>query len=213
MDDRLSTVIVQQMGLCDYEPVWQAMKNYTRQRDANSYDQLWLLQHHPVFTLGQAGRFEHIVADTQSIPLIKIDRGGQVTYHGPGQLIVYFLLDLKRRSLGVKQLVTLIETSVLQTLHHYAVPAQTRIKAPGVYVSDRKIASLGLKVSRGCSYHGLALNIAMDLRPFECINPCGYPGLQMTQVSDWVPAVQYEQVVQHWLHSVCDLLKVTARSQ
>ncbi|MEN8167999.1 MAG: lipoyl(octanoyl) transferase LipB, partial [Pseudomonadota bacterium] len=159
------------------------MRDYTGQRDASSQDQLWLLQHPPVFTLGQAGKPEHLLKPGD-IPVIKTDRGGQVTYHGPGQLIAYLLLDLRRAGLGVRALVTQLEQAVIALLADYAIPALSRPDAPGVYVADRKIAALGLRVSRGCSLHGLSLNVAMDLEPFSRINPCGYPDLAVTQLSD-----------------------------
>jgi len=169
---------VRQLGLCDYARTWSDMQAYTESRDGQSADQIWLLQHPPVYTLGLAGREEHLL-DVGSIPVIKCDRGGQVTYHGPGQLLVYVLLDLKRRGLGVRDLVRLLEQVLIELLAELDIQACRRSGAPGVYVQEAKIASLGLRVRRGCSYHGLALNVAMDLEPFSRINPCGYADLEV----------------------------------
>jgi len=172
-----------QLGEQDYESVWQDMRQYTDERDSTSPDQLWIVEHPPVFTLGQAGRKEHLI-NIGEIPVVQSDRGGQVTYHGPGQIILYTLLDLKRNRLGVRALVNCIEQTVIDLLKLHNITAKTRQDAPGVYVSDAKVASLGLRVRRGCSYHGLALNVDMDLEPFNRINPCGYPGLKVTQLAD-----------------------------
>jgi lipoyl(octanoyl) transferase len=172
------------LGEQDYLSVWQDMRWYTDERDATSEDQLWIVEHPPVYTLGQAGRKEHLL-DTQGIPVVQSDRGGQVTYHGPGQIILYILLDLKRHHIGVRALVGCIEQAVIGLLASCNIKAQTRQNAPGVYVENAKIASLGLRVRRGCSYHGLALNVDMDLEPFSRINPCGYPGLAVTQLADF----------------------------
>jgi len=174
---------VKELGLQPYEPVWLAMRDYTDRRDAASRDQLWLLQHPPVFTLGQAGRPEHLL-DPGDIPVVRTDRGGQVTYHGPGQLIAYLLLDLRRAGLGIRALVTRLEQAVIALLAEYGIAAASRSEAPGVYVAGSKIASIGLRVRRGCSLHGLSLNTDMDLHPFSRINPCGYPGLTVTQLAD-----------------------------
>ncbi len=174
---------IKQLGLQPYQTTWQAMREYTDLRDASSNDQLWLLEHPPVFTLGQAGKPEHLI-DPGDIPIIESDRGGQVTYHGPGQLIAYLLLDLRRTKLGVRALVTHLEQAVISLLADYAISAESRPDAPGVYVAERKIAALGLRVRRGCSFHGLSLNVKMDLEPFSRINPCGYPGLAVTQLAD-----------------------------
>jgi lipoyl(octanoyl) transferase len=164
-----------------YETIWQAMRDFTDARDENTRDQLWIVEHQPVYTLGQNGKAEHIL-NPQNIPVVKTDRGGQVTYHGPGQLVVYVLLELKRYGLGVRQLVSLLETSVVAMLSDHQIKAQPRCDAPGVYVEDAKICSIGLRIRRGCSYHGLALNVDMDLSPFAGINPCGYEGMRMTQL-------------------------------
>jgi lipoyl(octanoyl) transferase len=159
------------------------MKSQVLARTAESQDEIWVLQHKPVFTLGQAGKEEHIL-DAHNIPIEKIDRGGQVTYHGPGQLVIYILVDIKRRKLGVRQLVDAIELSIIRTLAEYSIKAKTKPGAPGVYVDGDKIAALGLRIKKGCSYHGFSLNIDMDLTPFTYINPCGYPGLKAIQVKD-----------------------------
>jgi lipoyl(octanoyl) transferase len=189
--------------LQDYETIWRSMQDFTRQRDAinnkNISDEIWLLQHHPVFTLGQAGKTEHLLYPQSSanndIPLVKSDRGGQITYHGPGQLIAYLLLDIKSRQLGVRQLVTLMEQSLVDLLQEFGIESYAKKSAPGVYVQrkignqlvEHKIAALGLRVKKGCSYHGLALNVDMDLAPFRQINPCGYAGLAVTQMVDLLP--------------------------
>lgn len=179
--------LVRDLGLTDYTPVWRAMQEFTNARDATTPDELWVLQHNPVFTQGQAGKPEHIL-DPHGIPVVQSDRGGQVTYHGPGQLVIYFLLDVRRRGFGVRSLVDLIEQSVIGVLGSYGVEAQLRKGAPGVYVNDRKIAALGLRVRKGGSLHGLSFNVDMDLKPFSYINPCGYAGMEVTQLRDLVPA-------------------------
>ena len=176
------TLIVRRLGTVDYEPTWRRMQAFTDQRDAQTPDELWLLQHPPVFTQGQAGRAEHLLAPGD-IPVIPVDRGGQVTYHGPGQIVAYFLIDLRRRGLGVRELVTAIESAVVDVLDGFDVSGAPRADAPGVYVDGRKIASLGLRVRRGCSFHGLAFNIDMDLEPFSRINPCGFQGMEVTQLT------------------------------
>jgi len=173
-------------GLQPYEPVWQKMQALTAERDDTTPDEIWLLQHEPVFTQGQAGKAEHLLS-TGDIPVVQVDRGGQVTYHGPGQLIVYLMLDLRRRKLGVRELVDIIEQSVVALLSELGIEAYPKPDAPGVYVNEQKICSLGLRIRRGCSFHGLALNLDMDLEPFLRINPCGYAGLQMTQVRTQAP--------------------------
>ncbi len=182
------SLIIRQLGLQPYAPVWQRMQDFTRSRDADTPDELWLLEHLRVFTQGRAGKAEHILSPGE-IPVLPVDRGGQVTYHGPGQLVGYLLIDLKRRNLGIRPLVTKIETAIIETLADYGVEAHVQAKAPGVYVAGAKIASLGLRVSRGCSFHGLALNVDMDLEPFTRINPCGYKSLRMTQLKDLAGAI------------------------
>lgn len=176
-------VEILQKGLLDYHHAWQAMREYTHHRSSKSVDQLWVLQHLPVYTQGQAGKPEHILFPS-TIPVIETDRGGQVTYHGPGQLVMYPLIELKRYQLGVRKLVTLLESTVIEYLSEQGITALARRDAPGVYINDAKIAAVGLRISRGCSYHGLSMNVDMDLSPFEGINPCGYEGLQVTQLSE-----------------------------
>ena len=179
----MSSVLVRQLGVQDYQPVWQKMQQFTEQRDSNTADEIWLLQHPPVFTQGLNGKPEHIL-NKGNIPVVEIDRGGQVTYHGPGQLIAYCLLDLKRKKLGVRQVVTALETAVINYLAEHNITAVARKDAPGVYVNDAKISALGLKVKRGCCYHGLSLNVDMDMTPFSQINPCGYKDLAVVQLKD-----------------------------
>ena len=176
-------LVVRRLGLVDYRQTWRAMRTFTEERDDATPDQLWLLQHPPVYTQGQAGRAEHLL-DPGDIPVVHTDRGGQVSYHGPGQLVVYVLLDLQRRGWGVKALVRSLEQAVIDLLQTHAIDAERRADAPGVYVQGAKVASLGLRIRRGRSYHGLSLNVAMDLAPFERIHPCGYPGLAVTQLAD-----------------------------
>jgi lipoyl(octanoyl) transferase len=174
---------IRQLGLTDYRSAWHDMQAFTDTRSANTPDEIWFLQHPPVFTLGRNGKQQYL-HNTGDIPVINVDRGGQVTYHGPGQLIVYPLLDIKRRQLGVQSLVRILEQSVIDLLSDYSLDAQRREKAPGVYVKDRKLAALGLRIRKGCSFHGLSLNVDMDLSPFSMIDPCGYSGLEVTQLKD-----------------------------
>lgn len=174
------------LGLLPYADTWERMRDFTATRGPGAADEIWLLQHPPVFTLGQGGREEHLL-DPGDIPVLRVDRGGQVTYHGPGQIVAYLLLDLRRRGLGVRALVDLIEGCLIRLLASYGVQAATREGAPGVYVGAAKIAALGLRVRRGCSYHGLSLNVDMDLAPFRRINPCGYAGLATVQLRDLLP--------------------------
>ena len=187
------SIVIRRLGLRSYEPVWREMQSFTDSRDTETADEIWFLEHLPVFTLGQAGCLEHLL-NPGDIPVIKVDRGGQVTYHGPGQLVVYLLLDLRRRKMGIRPLVTLMEQSIVDLLGEYHISANARTDAPGVYVGDRKVASVGLRVRRGCSFHGLSLNIDMDLEPFGRINPCGYPGLEVTQLRELCGAVDVETV-------------------
>jgi lipoyl(octanoyl) transferase len=174
------------LGLVDYASTLQAMQDFTDSRDADTPDQLWLLQHPRVFTQGMAGKAEHVLAPGD-IPVIQVDRGGQVTYHGPGQWVLYLLVDLRRHQLGVRNLVDLIERSIVKLLAHYGIDGVPRPDAPGVYVDGSKIAALGLRVRRGCSYHGLSLNVDMDLEPFSRINPCGHQGMQVTSMARLLP--------------------------
>lgn len=186
-------LIIKDLGTQDYSSVWQAMQDYTLNRDKSAADQLWLVEHPPVFTQGQAGKAEHIL-NAGDIPIIQTDRGGQVTYHGPGQLVAYTLIDIKRKHFTIRQLVSAIEQAVIDCLAQYDIDAATRCKAPGVYTNDAKICSLGLRIKRGCSYHGLALNVAMDLSPFSRINPCGFEALAMTQIKDFVSSIKIDDV-------------------
>ncbi|MEF1291712.1 lipoyl(octanoyl) transferase LipB [Vibrio sp. M260118] len=175
-------LVVKHLGRQDYEPIWQAMHDFTDNRTEETADEVWLVEHNPVFTQGQAGKAEHLL-NTGDIPVVQSDRGGQVTYHGPGQLVAYFLINLRRKKLGVRELVTHIENLVINTLKAYNIDSAARPDAPGVYVDGKKVCSLGLRIRKGCSFHGLALNVNMDLAPFLRINPCGYPGMEMVQVS------------------------------
>jgi lipoyl(octanoyl) transferase len=172
---------VRRLGSADYEATWRAMREFTVARTADTFDEIWLLEHPPVYTLGVAGRGEHLPRGVSSIPVVKVDRGGQITYHGPGQAVVYLLLDMRRRGLTVRPLVRIMERAVIGLLAAHGVGAEARVEAPGVYVNGSKIAALGLRVRNGCCYHGLAFNIDMDLSPFHVIDPCGYPGLAVTQ--------------------------------
>ena len=167
------------LGVQAYLPIWQKMQHYTDTRNAQNCDEIWLLEHAPVFTQGQAGKQEHILAPGD-IPVVPVDRGGQVTYHGPGQLMMYILLDIRRKNLGVRHLVTALEECIVLTLREFDISAYPKKDAPGVYVQEQKICSVGLRIRKGCSFHGLAFNVAMDLTPFQRINPCGYAGLEMT---------------------------------
>lgn len=181
------------LGMIDYEPAWQAMKRFTDGRHRETPDEIWLVQHPPVFTQGQSGKPEHLLLPGD-IPVVQVDRGGQVTYHGPGQLVVYLLLDVRRLGFGVRELVTRIENSLIDLLASYGVTAAAKPEAPGVYVDGAKIASLGLRIRNGCSFHGLALNVDMDLGPFQRINPCGYAGLAMTQLRELAGPIEFAEV-------------------
>jgi len=186
---------IRELGLIEYQPAWEAMQHFTNTRTPATEDEVWLLQHPPVFTQGQAGKAEHLLMPGD-IPVVQADRGGQVTYHGPGQLVGYLLLDVRRLGIGVRELVTRIEQSLIDLLASYGVAAEARADAPGVYVGGAKIASLGLRIRNGRSFHGLALNVDMDLAPFRRINPCGYAGLQMTQLRDQIGPVDFTEVQQ-----------------
>ena len=199
------TPLIKPLGRVDYEPTWQAMLAFTSERSATTPDEIWIVEHPPVFTLGQAGKPEHLLEDV-GIPVVKIDRGGQITYHGPGQVVIYLLLDLSRLKIKVRELVTAIEQAVIDFLAAYGVTAERHDGAPGVYVGAAKIAALGLKIKNGCSYHGLSLNVDMDLSPFAAINPCGYAGLQVIQTKDLnIPltaAQAGEQLSQYFLQQL-----------
>lgn len=186
-------LVIKRLGLVEYEPTWRDMQAFTDRRDAQTADEIWLLQHPPVYTLGLNGSPEHLLAPAD-IPVINIDRGGQVTYHGPGQLVVYPMIDLRRQGLGVRELVSALEQSVIDLAANHGIDAQARADAPGVYVAGRKLASLGLRIRRGCSYHGLAFNIDMDLEPFSRINPCGFEDLEVTQLKDLGGPADLERV-------------------
>lgn len=188
-------ITIERLGRRQYENVWGAMRKFTDRRGPETPDELWVVEHPPVFTLGQAGRREHLL-NPGAIPVLQVDRGGQVTYHGPGQVVVYLLLDLRRRGYGVRELVHRMERSVIDLLAEEGVAAEARPDAPGVYVDGAKIAALGLRVRRGCTYHGLALNVDMDLEPFTRINPCGYAGLRTTQLRDLGIAAGWEEVAE-----------------
>jgi lipoyl(octanoyl) transferase len=180
----VARIAVKQLGLVEYETTWHAMQAFTAARERSTPDELWLVQHPPVYTLGIAARDVHLPRTPTTIPVVRSDRGGQITYHGPGQVVAYVLLDMKRRSLTVRPLVRLLECAVIDLLAEYDIAAAGRAEAPGVYVGSAKIAAVGLRITRGCSYHGLAFNVAMDLSPFHAIDPCGYPGLTVTQLND-----------------------------
>lgn len=179
----ISTLIIRELGQVDYQSTWQAMQDFTNARHVETPDEIWLLEHPSVFTLGQNTQPQHLLHPS-SLPIIQTDRGGQVTYHGPGQLILYTLIDLKRKKYQIRQFVSLLEEAVINLLHELGITAAANLKAPGVYVNDKKICSIGLRVRKGCTYHGIAFNLNMDLQPFSLINPCGFTGLQMTQLSE-----------------------------
>ncbi|MFW1238207.1 lipoyl(octanoyl) transferase LipB [Vibrio parahaemolyticus] len=198
-------LVVKRLGRQDYEPVWKAMHEFTDQRTEETPDEVWLVEHNPVFTQGQAGKAEHLI-NTGDIPVVQSDRGGQVTYHGPGQLVAYFLINLRRKKLGVRDLVTTIENLVINTLKAYNIDSAVRPDAPGVYVDGKKICSLGLRIRKGCSFHGLALNVNMDLTPFLRINPCGYAGMEMVQVSQFNGPSDVETVEKQLIEELVTLL-------
>ncbi len=202
----MSEALVRRLGRVEYEPTWQAMQDFTAGRNESTPDEIWLCEHPPVFTLGLAGKREHLLRDV-GIPVVKIDRGGQITYHGPGQIVAYLLLDLRRRKLGVRELVTRMEQALIDLLAEYDVEAQRLAGAPGVYVGGAKIGALGLRVKNGCCYHGLALNVDMDLSPFSAINPCGYEGMPVTQLRELRPGVDLPSVSERLLVHLSENLK------
>jgi lipoyl(octanoyl) transferase len=210
--DPRSSILVRRLGRAGYEPTWRAMQDFTAQRDDDTPDELWLTEHPPVYTLGIAGRDEHLPRVANGIPVVRVDRGGQITYHGPGQVVVYLLLDMRRRGLAVRPLVRLMEQAVINLLAAHGVSAVGRADAPGVYVNDAKIAALGLRIRRGCCYHGLALNVDMDLGPFRDINPCGYPGLDVTQTRDLGIAGAADVIGEQMIETLLKLLAVPAAS-
>lgn len=199
------SLLVRQLGLRDYCTTWRAMQAFTRERDAGTADELWLVEHPRVFTQGQAGKDCHLL-EAGDIPVVHVDRGGQVTYHGPGQQVVYVLLNLHRRKLGVRALVSCLEQAIIDTLAEWSIDALARADAPGVYVQDAKIAALGLRVSRGCSFHGLALNVDMDLAPFGRINPCGHAGMAVTRMVDQGAVVGTREVSEALVRHLADQL-------
>ncbi|MDP1633115.1 MAG: lipoyl(octanoyl) transferase LipB [Gallionellaceae bacterium] len=196
---------IRALGMVEYEPTWRAMQKFTAERTADTVDEIWLVQHPPTYTQGQAGKPEHLLHPT-SIPVVKIDRGGQITYHGPGQIVAYLLLDLRRWKLNVRELVRLMEQAVIDLLAEYGVHAEGREDAPGVYVDGAKIAALGLKIKNSCSYHGLSFNVDMELSPFDNINPCGYRELRVTQAIEYGITVPWEelqaQLTQNLVHGL-----------
>ena len=193
MNSAPNKLIVRDLGLQDYKPIWTSMQKFTAERDETTPDELWCLEHPPIFTMGLNAKDKHLLTRSD-IPVINIDRGGQVTYHGPGQLVIYTLLDLARLKIGVKELVTIIEKSIIQLLAQHGIQAQGKENAPGVYVNDAKIAALGLRIKRNYSYHGLSLNLDMDLTPFQQINPCGYAGMPVTQLTNLMPKLDQSSI-------------------
>jgi lipoyl(octanoyl) transferase len=208
----MQLTMVRHLGRVQYEPTWRAMQEFTATRTAATPDEIWLLEHPPVFTLGLNGRREHVLAPGD-IPLVPVDRGGQVTYHGPGQLVVYPLLDLKRHGLTVRSLVELLENAVIALCAAHGIEAIGRRDAPGVYVRGRKLASVGLRIKRDCSYHGLALNVVNDLTPFDRINPCGYAGLQVVRLADLIPGMDVETAGEFFAQFLLDILGARARGR
>ncbi len=198
--------VTKYLGLVDYQPALEAMKTFTAQRTPATRDEIWVLQHPPTFTQGQAGKPEHLI-DAHSIPVVKIDRGGQITYHGPGQIVAYLLLDLRHWKINVRQLVRLMEQAVVEVLAEYGITAHGREDAPGVYVGDAKIAALGLKIRNSCCYHGLALNVDMDTTPFSYINPCGYRGLRVVQMKELGVTASPEEVERRLAQKLVSLLQ------
>lgn len=194
------------LGLVEYEPTWRAMQQLTSQRTSTTPDEIWLLQHPPTFTQGQAGKPEHLL-NAHDIPVVKIDRGGQITYHGPGQVVAYLLLDLRRWKINVRELVRLMEQAVINLLDEHNIIAEGREDAPGVYIKDAKIAALGLKIRNGCCYHGLSLNVDMDLTPFSYINPCGFEGLRVTQLKDFGTPAAITDIERHLANQIISLLQ------
>ncbi len=212
MDAISQPLIVKHLGHQEYQPVWHAMQKFTAERDNQTTDQLWLVEHPPVFTQGLAGKAEHILA-AGDIPVIQIDRGGQVTYHGPGQIVAYPMINLRRHGIGVKSLVNGIEQAIIDTVAHYDIEAARMDKAPGVYVNGAKIAALGLRIRKACSFHGLAFNIKMDLAPFMRINPCGFSDLKVIQLADLADGVNIKTVEQQLINAFCQQLNFTAQHQ
>jgi len=194
-------VVSKNLGLQDYQQTWQAMQAFTQTRHAETEDEIWLVEHPAVYTLGLNGKYEHILNPT-GIPIVKSDRGGQVTYHGLGQVVIYTLLDIRRLQVNIRQLVSLLEQAMIDTLAHYQIAAIARADAPGVYVNSKKIGSIGLRIKNHCSYHGLSLNNQMDLQPFLGINPCGYAGLEVTQLADLGVMVSNTELADRIIHTI-----------
>ncbi len=199
-------MLIKRLGRQDYETVWRQMQDYTLSRDETSADQIWIVEHPAVYTLGLNGKTEHLL-NTEGIPVIETDRGGQVTYHGQGQLVVYLLLDIERLQIGVRKVVTVLEQAMISTLAQYGIKAEAKAEAPGVYVDDKKIGSVGLRVKRGCCYHGLSLNNNMDLTPFNHINTCGYPSLEVTQLADLNINIETCELAVPVVHHITEILK------
>ncbi len=211
-DDMNGAPVLKYLGAVPYEPTWHAMQRFTDERSDDTPDEIWFLEHPPVFTLGLNGKPEHVLAAGE-IPVVQIDRGGQVTYHGPGQLVVYPLLDLRRLKLGVRDLVMALEQTVISTAMRHGIQAAARRDAPGVYVDGSKLASVGLRIRRGCTYHGLAFNIAMDLQPFQRINPCGYQGLQVVDMATLGVSQSVQQIARQLAPELLQALGLPAQAQ
>lgn len=209
MTQTSNNLIIRDLGLQEYEPIWKKMQDFTAARNETTADELWCLEHPPIFTMGLNGKKEHLL-NIKNIPVINIDRGGQVTYHAPGQLVIYTLIDLKRLQIGVKDLVTIIEKSIIQLLKTYDINATGKENAPGVYVDGEKIAALGLRIKKNRSYHGLSLNIDMDLSPFKQINPCGYTGLEVTQVENFKGGLELQKVQSDLITILAEQLNYSA---
>lgn len=199
-------MIIKQLGIEDYSTIWLRMKEFTTNRDAQTPDELWLLEHTPVYTQGQAGKPEHIL-NRNAIPIVQSDRGGQVTYHGPGQLVAYVLMDIKRKNLGIRSLVCQLEQILITVIDHFGIKGSIHCGAPGVYVEDKKIASIGLRVKNGCTYHGISLNVNMNLKPFLDINPCGFSNMEMTQIIDFHPTIELVDVMTRFKHEFLNHFK------
>jgi len=202
-----ATTVLRDLGRQDYLGVWRDMQQFTAERDGDTADQIWIVEHPPVYTLGLNGKREHLLK-ANAIEIVESDRGGQVTYHGPGQLVIYLLADLRRLGKGPRQMVTILENAVINTLRQCGISAQAQPKAPGVYVNERKIASLGLRIKHGCCYHGLSVNNDMDLAPFADINPCGYAGLQVTQLADLGVKINTQELAVPVVHQLLQAIEM-----
>lgn len=204
----MSHGVVRYLGLCPYEPTWRAMQDFVNNRTPETLDELWVLEHPPVFTQGQAGKAEHIL-EPDSIPIVHSDRGGQVTYHGPGQLVLYSLLDIKRQGITLKRLVCALEDALIALLGELNLVGTKRPGAPGIYVNEAKIAFIGLRIRRGCSYHGISLNVNLDVEPFSRINPCGYENLAITQLADFLPEITTTEIAPKLISHIAQTLGYT----